>query len=419
MSEKRPFTHAQQMLRATFKRGQEQRAAATRAPEPRFTENFEDSETTPQPTSADQVVPWSGQNQSANYSASSTIANPLYFGFWATAGVGFALLVFYILMNIGALGGWITVAVFIALGLDPAVRKFESWGLPRGAGVTAVILAFVGVVVAFFTLIIPVIGRQAVSFINSFPAAFEDFLNSDFFKNLDRQFSIRASVDNEVQDAFAHLTQNSSTVSGFFNGLVTAGTTLAELTTGTIVVLILSIYFLASLPIIKNWGVRLAPASKRHRVRDLTEKITHSVGQYVAGQALVAFLNATYALIVMLIIGAPFPLLLALFVLILTFIPLVGPISALVLVSTLCLLVSWKTALIFAICHLIYLQLEAYLISPRIMSKAVAVPGGLAIIAVAAGGALWGVLGALIAIPVAASLLILVREVFIPIQDKK
>lgn len=419
MSDKRLFTQAQRMLHSSFKRGQEQRAAATRAPEPRFVDSLDEPVLSEPSTDTTEQVAWSRPKTSADYSSSSTIANPLYFGFWATAGVGFALLVFYVLMNIGALGGWITVAVFIALGLDPAVRKFESWGLPRGAGVTAVILAFVGVAVAFFTVVIPMIGRQAVSFINSFPAAFEDFLNSDFFKNLDSQFSIRTSVDNEVQDAFSHLTQDSSTVSGFFNGLVTAGTTLAELTTGTIVVLILSIYFLASLPIIKNWGVRLAPASKRHRVRDLTEKITHSVGQYVAGQALVAFLNATYALIVMLIIGAPFPLLLALFVLILTFIPLVGPISALILISTLCLLVSWKTALIFAICHLIYLQLEAYLISPRIMSKAVAVPGGLAIIAVAAGGALWGVLGALIAIPVAASLLILVREVFIPVQDKK
>jgi len=109
--------------------------------------------------------------------------------------------------------------------------------------------------------------------------------------------------------------------------------------------------------------------------------------------------------------------LLMLFVLILAFIPLVGGVSAAALVSLVALLESWQTAVFFLIPYLVYLQIEAYFISPRIMSKAVAVPGGVAVIAVAAGAALWGVLGAIIAIPVAASLLILLREVLIPRQD--
>ena len=79
---------------------------------------------------------------------------------------------------------------------------------------------------------------------------------------------------------------------------------------------------------------------------------------------------------------------------------------------------GWSLALWFAVAYFLYLQVEAYLISPRIMARAVSVPAGVAIISVAAGGALWGVLGALIAIPAAASMLILVREVFIPRQDQ-
>ena len=101
------------------------------------------------------------------------------------------------------------------------------------------------------------------------------------------------------------------------------------------------------------------------------------------------------------ILGFSFPQLLALFVLILAFIPLVGGVVALVVVSLILLISGWQMALTFAIVYFIYLQVEAYVISPRIMSRAVSVPGGVAIIAVAAGGALWGVLGALIAIPVA------------------
>ena len=71
------------------------------------------------------------------------------------------------------------------------------------------------------------------------------------------------------------------------------------------------------------------------------------------------------------------------------------------------------------ICYFAYLQVEAYFISPRIMKRAVAVPAAVAVIAVAGGGALWGVLGAIIAIPVAASGLLLVREVFVPRQDAR
>jgi hypothetical membrane protein len=138
----------------------------------------------------------------------------------------------------------------------------------------------------------------------------------------------------------------------------------------------------------------------------------------VMGQALVAVLNAFVAFFIMLFLGFSFPQLMALVVMILAFIPLVGGVIALILTSLILLTQGWSLALWFAVAYFLYLQVEAYLISPRIMARAVSVPAGVAIISVAAGGALWGVLGALIAIPAAASMLILVREVFIPRQDQ-
>ena len=154
------------------------------------------------------------------------------------------------------------------------------------------------------------------------------------------------------------------------------------------------------------------------RVKYITDKITESVGNYVMGQALVAVLNAFVAFFIMLFVGFSFPQLMALVVMILAFIPLVGGVIALILTSLILLTQGWSLALWFAVAYFLYLQVEAYLISPRIMARAVSVPAGVAIISVAAGGALWGVLGALIAIPAAASMLILVREVFIPRQDQ-
>lgn len=347
------------------------------------------------------------------------MSNPVKFGFLLTVGVGLALLCYYLMSNVGALAGWLTGAVFIGLGLDPAVRKLEKWGLPRGAGVAAVflLLGLLASVVVFW--LIPMIARQAIVFIDGFPEQFENFLNSDFFERIDSQYQIRQTVDAEVENFWGGLTSNGTAISSFFTSLMNAGSTIAQVATGTVIVLFLSIYVLASLPTIKAWGVRLAPASKRARVAELAEEITSSVGQYVMGQALVALLNASVALVIMLVVGVPFPQLLMLFVLILAFIPLVGGVSAAALVSLVSLLESWQTALFFLIPYLVYLQVEAYFVSPRIMSKAVAVPGAIAVIAVAAGSALWGVLGALIAIPVAASLLILVREVLVPHQDQR
>jgi len=372
----------------------------------------------PPPTAPTDVVPPVESPENGDVQKVSLVTNPVKLGFLGTVGVGLALLAYYAFTNVGALAGWVTGAVFIALGLDPAVRRLEKWGIRRGVGVLLVVTVFAGTVTGLTLWIVPIISEQANSFIYRSPAIFQDFLESEAFKNFDDMVHIRDWVDKNVP-AFIESITSSNAISGFMGNLVTAGSTIAQVLTGTVIVLFLSLYFLSSMNTIKAWGVRLAPASQRERVSYLVERITGSVGSYVMGQALVAILNATFALITMSILGFSFPQLLALFVLILAFIPLVGGVVALVVVSLILLISGWQMALTFAIVYFIYLQVEAYVISPRIMSRAVSVPGGVAIIAVAAGGALWGVLGALIAIPVAASLLILVKEVFIPYQDTK
>lgn len=344
---------------------------------------------------------------------------PVYAGFMGTVGVGVALLCYWIAMNIGALGGWITGAMFIALGLDPVVRWVERKGLPRWSGVLGVVVVLAGVVTLLSTVIIPSIARQAVSFAQSFPSTLQNFLNSEFVQTLDERWGLRGRIEEESGKLVNQVVNDSNFVGGFLNGLVNAGSTIAQVVTGTLIVLFLALYFLSSLPTIKAWFVRLAPRSKRTRVGSLTEQITESVGNYVMGQAVVAILNASYALIVMLILGVPYAMLNAFLVVMLAFIPLIGGVAAGVLVTLIALLGGWQTALVYAICYFAYLQVEAYFISPRIMRKAVAVPAAVAVIAVAAGGALWGVLGAIIAIPVAASGLLLVREIFVPHQDRR
>ena len=119
------------------------------------------------------------------------------------------------------------------------------------------------------------------------------------------------------------------------------------------------------------------------------------------------------------IIGAPFPAVLAVIAFFFSLIPLVGTLTGSTIIVLLCLLGSPQTAIIAAIYYLIYMQIEAYVISPRIMNRAVSVPGAVVVIAALAGGSLLGLLGALVAIPVAASILIIYRQVLIPRQNER
>ncbi|GAA2563588.1 putative PurR-regulated permease PerM [Neomicrococcus aestuarii] len=354
-----------------------------------------------------------GESASVSDSA-ATPRHPIQTGFLLTVGVGIALGLYFMLTNVGQLVMWIAVALFIALGLDPIVRWFESRKMPRAVGVLAAMLLLVVVVGGIMGTLIPTIIQQTTQFVENAPTIVADFLKSDFFLTIDEQFHVSTRITDEVNKFFA----DSAAVGGLFGGVIGVGGMVFNGFFGVLTVLVLAIYFLSSLPAIKAWAYRLAPRSRRPRVQMLSEQITNSVGNYVMGQAIVATINAVYAFIVMSIVGVPYALLLAFVVIILAFIPLVGAVIAGIIVSLIALTVSWQTAVIYAICYFAYLQFEAYFISPRIMQRAVAVPGAVAVIAVIAGGALMGIAGALMAIPLAAAVLLLVREVFIARQDQ-
>ncbi|TDU23390.1 AI-2E family transporter [Arthrobacter sp. JUb115] len=341
--------------------------------------------------------------------------HPISMGFLGTIGVGIALGGYYLLTNVGSLMTWIAIALFIALGLDPIVRFMMRKGLTRPLAVAATMVSLLAIFGGFMALIIPTLVNQITAFITRAPEIVDDFLNSDWVREIDRQYAVSQRITTEVDRFFG----DSGAVTNVFGGVLGVSQTVAQSMFGVLIVLVLAIYFLASLPGMMGFSLRLAPRSKRDRVAELTVRITRSVGNYVMGQATVAILNCLVALVLMSVLGVPFTALLTLLVAMLAFIPLVGGVIAGVLVTLVTLSLGWQTALIYAVCYFGYLQVEAYFVSPRIMRRAVAVPGAVAVISVIAGGTLAGVTGALMAIPVAASAMILLREVFIARQDRR
>ena len=242
-----------------------------------------------------------------------------------------------------------------------------------------------------------------------------DIIESDAFQAVDDEFDVASVATTEVN----RFVSDSSNITNLLGGILGVGSAIFNVGFSVLIVVVLTLYFLATLPSIKKWLYRLAPRSRRERIEYLSEKISGSVGHYVVGQTVVATLNGIVAYIAANFAELEYAALLAIFAAFMAFIPLVGAVTGGIVISLLALLAGWQAALIFAAIYFIYLQVEAYLISPKIMQRAVAIPGALAVIGVIAGGSLLGVLGALMAIPMVAGILVLVREVYVPYQDSR
>ena len=355
------------------------------------------------------------RSQPSNGVAAYARTNPFMFGLLGALGVLVALVIGGIVDQLATVLVYIGVAIFLALGLDPIVTFIEK-RLPRAAAVAivvaAVVLAFAGIILA----IVPLLVEQISNLIKNGPTMIQDFMNTDWFKDVSGQFG--STIEDAVQGVLSFV-QDPGNFADIGGGVFAVGAGIAGGFTGITIVLILTLYFMASLRGMKRTAARFVPAYQRDTFSELLEDVSGAVGRYVIGQASLALINGVLSLIFLSIIGAPVPALLALIAFIGSMIPLVGTLTASIINSLICLFVSPLTALIAIGYYLVYMQIEAYVLSPRIMSKAVAVPGALVVIAAVAGGALGGILGALVAIPVAASIIIIVQKVTFPAQDRK
>ncbi len=350
-------------------------------------------------------------------SAPSVRINAFRIGLVGGIGVLVALVLGSIVTQLSTTLIYVGVALFIALGLDPLVSWLEQ-KLPRGLAIAVVFLAVIGAFVGIIFAIVPLLVTQITNFVNDYPRISQQFLNSDFVGWVQNTVGNTLDIDSALNDVFAFF-KDPNNLLNIGGGIVAVGAGVASGITGAIIVLILTLYFLASLRSMKAVTYRFLPAYRREGFAQVLEEITQAVGRYVVGQVGLALVNGVLSFIFLSIIGAPFPPLLALLAFIGSMIPLVGTLSASIVNSALCLFASPVTALIAIIYYLIYMQIEAYVLSPRIMNKAVAVPGALVVIAAFGGGALGGILGALVAIPVAASIIIIVQKVVFPSQDAK
>lgn len=348
-------------------------------------------------------------------SAPVKIGNGFQFGLLGGLGVLTALALGNAFLTLANVITYVALAIFIALGLEPVVQFIErKLKVQRPVAILSVIAVMAAFFAAIIWSLLPAVTAQAAHFISSAPDLLTGIKSVELVATLDAQFG--GAISNAIDGAATFLSDSTNWPT-LLGGVVQVGINVFNGFFGSLIVLTLTIYFMASLSRFKVWVYSLVAATKREKFTQIGEEIANSVGRYVMGQVTIALINATLGFIMMSIVGVQFSLVLACITFCLALIPLVGSISGAAVVVVVALTSSPTTAIVAGIYYLIYMQIESYLISPRVMNKAVAVPGAVVVVAALAGGALLGILGALVAIPVAASIMLIIRQVWVPRQS--
>lgn len=328
--------------------------------------------------------------------------SPFFIGMAAAAGVAVTYGLAELIIRARGVLILIGLALFIAAGLDPLVRWLTKRGLPRWAAVFAILLAAAGLVAGFVAAAIPPLSAQVTDLAQHLPGYLHALQNHNSeLGKLNAQFHVRKNLTNLLHSRGSELV----------GGVLGAGELVLSAAGSAFVVAVLTIYFLAGMPKIKLFAYRFAPHSRRTRVILIGDEIFAKVGGFVLGNFLTSAVAGLGTYIWMLIFGIPYPILLGLLVALLDLIPVIGSTIAGTIVTLVALTVSLPIAIATAGFYVAYRLAEDYLLVPRVMARTVELPGVISVLAVLVGGALMGIVGALVAIPAAAAIRLLVQEI--------
>jgi predicted PurR-regulated permease PerM len=340
--------------------------------------------------------------------------SPLLFGYLITLGAVGAVLTGLMLYGLRSIIFSVFLAMFATVGLDPLIRWFQRRGMKRAWAIVTVILLVIGVIVAIVWVVLPLVIEQIESLIVSVPKQVAALRDQGWFDpaNETSNGALGALVTWIAQEV-----QNPQVWASVGSGLVGFGLSVVNgLTTGFFIA-ILTLYFIASYDTTKASLYRLVSRSHRDSFAGYTERILQNFGKYLSGMVVLAFFNSAYSIILLLVTGVPGAFLIGIAAFFITLIPLIGTVLTTAVMTVLALIHSPVSALVVLIFMLIYMQIEAYILTPKVMGKAVQVPGSVVLISALAGSTLFGLPGALVAIPISAGIILIIKEIVMPRKD--
>jgi predicted PurR-regulated permease PerM len=335
--------------------------------------------------------------------------SPFIIGFSGGLGVLLAFVVGLTIADTRQVLILILVAAFVAVGLDPAVTWLTGHGLSRGQAVLVVVVIALLALAGFIAAIAPPIAHQSTQLVHNTPSYVDRLDKNPTIARFDHRYHIVAKVQERAKKGLSI-----SALGGVFGVGKAILSAVGELFT----VVILTIYFLANLPGIKRVVYRSVPRSRRARVGLLVDEMLARVGGYVLGNLATSVVAGATSYVWLLAWGVPFPVALALFIAVTDLIPLIGATIGAAGVSAVALFHGLVPGIATIVFFIVYQQFENYLLQPRVMRRTVDVAPLLTVLAALIGAALLGILGALIAVPFAAAIQLLVTEVLYPRQDE-
>ena len=341
------------------------------------------------------------------------IEHPFYFGFLAASGALIAITLLRALQSAGQVFVLLIIALFLAMGLNPAVIALENRRMKRGAAVATVVAAVLVVVTLAAFIVIPPVLKQVDEFLNGAPQLIDSLRNNATFARLNQEYGLIDSL----QKKFQEYVTNGKLISGAFGGVLGVGKTVLSGAFSALTVMVLTLYFLSSLPSVTSIFYRLVPASRRPRVEKIGDVIIFQVGAFVGSQVLIALFASIFVAILGFALELPYAAALGVLILFVALIPLIGHFIGGSIVTLVALTQSPAKGALAILLYTAYVQIENYIITPRIMKRSLSIPGLVTITAALLGTSLLGLVGGVLAVPIAAAVLLIMNEVVFPKSD--
>jgi predicted PurR-regulated permease PerM len=321
-------------------------------------------------------------------------------GLAGTAGGVLVLLAFFAVYSVRQVLVLAIIALFVAVSLEPPVRGLTRRGLPRWLAVTIVLIGLILLVAGFIAAVVPAIVGQSGELIHNLPGYIETAREkSQTIKIFGEKMPIAEKATTWLADLPARIGNSLLHFAGRFLGVLSS----------TLLVIVLAAYFIGDLPRLRRSAVRLAPEQYRDRARTVVDIVVDKVGSYMIGNLIISLIAGVFSLAAFLLLDIPYAVPLAVVVAVLDIVPLVGAsIGAVFCVVIAALTVDiWPNAVLLAAFFIAYQQVENYWIAPRVLRSSVDLPAVAVLLAGLLGATVLGLVGALMAIPIAATIRIL------------
>src|SRR4051794_11971770 len=318
-----------------------------------------------------------------------------------------AALALYLVYLLRKTIGWVLTATFIAIALSAPVNALNRH-MRRGFAIAIVYLALILVPVGLTALVVPPLVTQGTNLAEDLPNYandVQDYVNkNEKLRKLDEKYDLTGQLQKQANQLPGKVGDAAKVLSDIGLGLVNSVFALVN-------ILILSVFIVAGG---RGWvdaGLKLRPEEERERMRRILDSTANAVGGYVQGALTIALIAGVQAFIVLELLGVPFAAPLAVLAGTASLIPLIGATVAAIVIGVVTVFNDFPTdTIIWAIWAIIYQQLENNIIQPQVQKRTVKVQPFVVLVAVLFGSTLLGVLGAIVAIPLAASIQILLRE---------